>query len=78
VVEIHGPALCQSKITVKGRDGNTVPVGHMCGHDMHVTWLLGAAKLLSQARTTWRGTLMAVFQPGEETLLICIGAPRPT
>ena len=56
-----------SKITVTGRDGSTVPVGHMCGHDMHVTWLVGAAKLLSQARTTWRGTLMAVFQPGEET-----------
>ena len=39
----------------------------MCGHDMHVTWLAGATKLLAEARTTWRGTLMAVFQPGEET-----------
>ncbi|WP_235840236.1 hypothetical protein [Citrifermentans pelophilum] len=34
---------------------------------MHVTWLCGAAKLLADARSTWRGTLMAVFQPGEET-----------
>jgi len=34
---------------------------------MHVTWLAGAAKLLADVRTTWRGTLMAVFQPGEET-----------
>lgn len=39
----------------------------MCGHDMYVTWLAGATKLLAEARTTWRGTIMAVFQPGEET-----------
>ncbi|MGV7216615.1 M20 family metallopeptidase [Bradyrhizobium sp. UFLA05-112] len=57
----------QSKVTMINRDGETVPVAHMCGHDMHVTWLAGAAKLLAEARPTWRGTLMAVFQPGEET-----------
>ena len=56
-----------SKTTATDREGRTVPVSHMCGHDMHVTWLAGAAKLLAEARTTWRGTLMAVFQPGEET-----------
>ena len=39
----------------------------MCGHDMHVAWLVGAATLLSEARAAWKGTLMAVFQPGEET-----------
>ncbi|WP_046862164.1 M20 family metallopeptidase [Microvirga massiliensis] len=56
-----------SKVTATDAEGNTVPVGHMCGHDMHVTWLAGAATLMSQARDAWKGTLMAVFQPGEET-----------
>jgi hippurate hydrolase len=56
-----------SKVTATDREGKTVPVSHMCGHDMHVTWLAGATKLLAEARSTWRGTLMPVFQPGEET-----------
>lgn len=56
-----------SKETAKDREGNTVPVGHMCGHDMHVAWLVGATALFAQAKPAWRGTLMAVFQPGEET-----------
>jgi hippurate hydrolase len=56
-----------SKVTAVDPEGNTVPVGHMCGHDMHVTWLVGGATLLSQARDAWKGTLIVVFQPGEET-----------
>src|SRR6201993_182295 len=55
-----------SKATATDREGKTVPVSHMCGHDMHVTWLIGASKLLAEARTSWRGTLMPVFQPAEE------------
>ena len=47
--------------------GKTVPVMHACGHDMHVTWLIGAATLLAETRDTWKGTLMLVFQPAEET-----------
>jgi len=42
-------------------------VMHACGHDMHVAWLAGATALLSGARDRWHGTLMAVFQPAEET-----------
>ena len=42
-------------------------VMHACGHDMHVAWLAGAAAQLSAARDDWHGTLLAVFQPAEET-----------
>ena len=56
-----------SNATATDREGKTVPVMHACGHDMHVTWLIGAATLFAQNRDGWRGTLMPVFQPAEET-----------
>jgi hippurate hydrolase len=55
-----------SKVTATDRNGATVPVMHACGHDMHVAWLVGATTLFAQARDSWRGTLLAVFQPAEE------------
>jgi len=56
-----------SKVQAVDPEGKTVPVMHACGHDMHVTWLAGATALMAQARDAWHGTLMAVFQPAEET-----------
>ncbi|MFE1646333.1 amidohydrolase [Microbacterium sp. P01] len=54
--------------TARGTDpaGNDVPVMHACGHDMHVTAMLGALEHLVNAKDEWSGTVVAVFQPAEE------------
>lgn len=56
-----------SKCEAVNAKGETVPVAHTCGHDLHITWLLSAATILSRHRELWQGTLLVVFQPAEET-----------
>ncbi|MBD0332995.1 MAG: amidohydrolase [Chitinophagaceae bacterium] len=77
------PIAEQNNITYKSKNEGVM---HACGHDVHTTCLLGAAKILSETRDEWEGTVKLIFQPGEErnpggaSLLIKEGvleAPNP-
>ncbi len=55
-----------SKTTTKDDAGNDVSVMHACGHDMHMTCWIGAARALAASKDQWKGTLVFIAQPAEE------------
>ncbi len=67
VKEATGLSYASDK-TMKKDDGTEVPVMHACGHDAHVTWMLGIAKIMMTLKKEWKGTLVFLGQPAEEPL----------
>ncbi|NNN36791.1 amidohydrolase [Streptomyces sp. S3(2020)] len=60
-------ALPVQELTGLPYASGTPGVMHACGHDLHMTWLTGAAEVLAAGRDAWSGTLVVVGQPAEET-----------
>lgn len=59
-------AAYASKVQTKNDDGDTVSVMHACGHDIHMSAFVGTARILTQFKEHWRGTLIMIGQPAEE------------
>lgn len=78
------PILEENDVPYKSKNNGVM---HACGHDVHTTCLLGAARILNELKAEWEGTIKLIFQPGEEknpggaSLLIKEGVlenPRPS
>jgi len=67
VVEKTGLAYASS-VRMKNPSGQDVGVMHACGHDIHVTTMIGVARAMAALKAQWHGTLMLVGQPSEETI----------
>jgi amidohydrolase len=57
-----------SKVVIERSSGTRVPAMHACGHDIHMSALVGAASVMAKKKDRWRGTLVLVGQPAEEPL----------
>ena len=57
-----------SKVRAKNPAGQDVGVMHACGHDIHITTMIGVARNMAALKSQWHGTLMLVGQPSEETI----------
>lgn len=57
-----------SRKRMKKDDGTETPVMHACGHDAHVTWMLGVARIMMRMKDRWKGTLVFLGQPAEEPM----------
>lgn len=57
-----------SKVHAKDSSGRDVGVGHMCGHDLHMSALVATAGIMARTRRDWHGTLVLIGQPAEETI----------
>jgi amidohydrolase len=66
ITEATGLAYA-SKVRTRDKDGNEVGVMHACGHDMHMTCWVGTARLLTDMKDQWSGTLVFIAQPAEES-----------
>jgi amidohydrolase len=55
-----------SKVRQIGIDGQEMPVMHACGHDVHITSMVGTARQLATLKDRWKGTVMFIVQPAEE------------